>query len=63
MQFDERRDAEDACREMDGRNLPDSIAKLTVTLSKRGDRKKLDKCYHCGLGGHISADCPTMGGR
>eukprot|EP00735_Rhodelphis_limneticus_P001392 TRINITY_DN119_c0_g1::TRINITY_DN119_c0_g1_i1::g.14393::m.14393 TRINITY_DN119_c0_g1::TRINITY_DN119_c0_g1_i1::g.14393 ORF type:complete len:154 (+),score=21.39,sp/Q6K9C3/RZP23_ORYSJ/51.46/4e-26,RRM_1/PF00076.17/6.1e-13,RRM_6/PF14259.1/3.4e-08,RRM_5/PF13893.1/8.8e-08,zf-CCHC/PF00098.18/1.1e-07,zf-CCHC_3/PF13917.1/0.21 TRINITY_DN119_c0_g1_i1:37-498(+) len=61
--FETERDAEDAVRELNDREMLDRPVRVEFSSGRgRGDRGD-DKCFECGEPGHFARDCRNRGGR
>jgi len=61
VEFEDRRDAEDALRELDGATL---LGRTIAVEWARGSRRSdTDACFRCGAAGHWARDCQEAPGR
>ncbi|KAI9347398.1 hypothetical protein DFJ73DRAFT_626080 [Zopfochytrium polystomum] len=59
IEFEDKRDAEDALKDTDGKDLPEFNTKLVVEWSRGGRRSgDANECFKCGKEGHWARDCP-----
>lgn len=62
VEFDDRRDAEDAMKACDGLEIMGS--RIAIEWAKGPNRKSgTDECFKCNRTGHWARDCPNVGGR
>ncbi|KNC84932.1 hypothetical protein, variant [Sphaeroforma arctica JP610] len=59
VDYEDKRDAEDAMKAEDGREIRG--ARIAVEWAK-GPKTKNDDCFKCGRGGHWARECPNSGG-
>lgn len=71
VEFDDERDADDAIRDMDGRDINGARVRVERSNGKirekpwnsgGGGGRRDNRCYECGEPGHFAADCRRRNG-